>query len=155
MTLVRAIVGERRRTLVVLSTVVVLMASGFVLWLGPGPAPHHVTRDMAVKVAVTHLLQPGEHAQIQAKLARQWQLTLLSANDGGNLWSNQLIWFVLVPGGHFSHPGPCCGPPPKTRWDVVLVEDHAGSAQLDGVISGGAGDRPTWYDLLPDLSGGQ
>ena len=155
MILGRAMPRKTLRALVVISAVVVLVASGLVLWLGRGPAPHYVTRDMAVNVAGAHLLQPGEHTQIHAKLARQWQLTLLSANDGGNLWSNQLIWFVLVPGGHFSHPGPCCGPPPKTSWDVVLVEDHAGSAQLDGVISGGAGDRPYWYDLLPDLSGGQ
>jgi hypothetical protein len=124
------------------------------LALALGPAPHHVTKDMAIKIAVTHLLQPGERVPVQAKLAREWQLTLLSPNDGGNLWSNQLVWFVLVPGGHFAHSGPCCSPPAKTAWDVALIEDHDGSAQLDGVISGGSGDRPGWYDRLPDLSGG-
>jgi hypothetical protein len=139
----------------VVGALFVLIGSGLVFW--SGPAPHHVTRDMAVKIALTHLVQPGETVQTQAKLARQWQLTMLNRNEGGNLWSNQLTWFVLVPGDHFAFSGPCCGPAsPKPTWNVALVNDHAWGAQLDGVVAGSNGDAPGWFRLLPDLSlGGQ
>jgi hypothetical protein len=67
---------------------------------------------MAVKIAVMHLLQPGEYqqARAEAKLVRQWQLAFVSRNEP---WSNDLIWLVLVPGGHFSAGGACCDAPPK------------------------------------------
>ncbi|MDQ6710462.1 MAG: hypothetical protein M3Z11_07880 [Candidatus Dormibacteraeota bacterium] len=100
---------------------------------------------------MTHLLQPGEHTHIEAKLVRQWQLALVSPNE--NLWSDQLIWLVLVPGGHFAASGPCCSQPTFT-WNVAVVKDQAGYAQLDGVIAGAPGDGPVWYRLLPDLSSG-
>jgi hypothetical protein len=132
----------------------VLTASSLVLWLGPGPAPHHVTREMAVKIAVTHLLQPGEseQAHIQAKLVHRWQLALVSRNE---LWSNDLIWLVLVPGGHFSAAGPCCSAPPTFSWNIAITKDDPGGAGLDGVIAGSPGDGPLWYRLLPDLSRGR
>ena len=79
---------------------------------------------------------------------REWQLALLEGS--GFNWSRRLLCAVLVPGGHFSHPGPCCSPPPKTDWDVVLVYDQTGGAGLDGVVSGVG--KPTWFQFLPDLA---
>jgi len=60
MTLLAQQLRAKRRAIVVFVLVVVI-ASGLSLWLGPGPAAHHVTRFMAVKIAVTHLLQPDEY----------------------------------------------------------------------------------------------
>ena len=104
-----------------------------------------------MKIAVTHLLQPAEvkQAHIEAKLVRQWQLALVSRNEP---WSNDLIWLVLVPGGHFSAAGSCCSPSPTFSWNVAITRDHAGGAGLDGVIAGSPGNGPVWYRLLPDLS---
>jgi hypothetical protein len=109
---------------------------------------------MAVKIAVTHLLQPGEseQAHIQAKLVHRWQLALVSRNE---LWSNDLIWLVLVPGGHFSAAGTCCSAPPTFSWNIAITKDDPGGAGLDGVIAGSPGDGPLWYRLLPDLSRGR
>jgi len=154
MTLLAQQLRARRRAIVVLGLVVVI-ASGLSLWLGPGPAAHHVTRFMAVKIAVTHLLQPDEYerAHVEAKLVRQWQLTLVSRNDSA--WSNDLVWLVLVPGGHFAASGACCSPPPTFSWNIAITKDDAGGAGLDGVIAGSPGDGPLWYRLLPDLSSGQ
>ena len=145
---------RRRRAVVVLGVVLVLTTSGLSLWLGPGPAAHHVTRFMAVKIAMTHLLQPDEfeRAHVEAKLVRQWQLALVSRNEP---WSNDLIWLVLVPGGHFSATGSCCSPPPTFSWNIAITRDDAGGAGLDGVIAGSPGDGALWYRLLPDLSSGQ
>jgi len=150
MIFVRGILQARRRAVILLSTVV-LLVSGIILWLGPGPAAHHVTRDMAVKIAVTHLLQPAdyERGNVQAKLVRRWQLALVSRDEP---WSNDLIWLVLVPGGHFSATGSCCSPPPTFSWNIAVIKDNPGGAGLDGVIAGAPGDGPLWYRLLPDLS---
>jgi hypothetical protein len=141
------------RSVVVLTAVFAVVFSCLALWLGPGPARHQVTRDMAVKIAVTHLLQPDEYQRphTEAKLVRQWQLALVSRNE---VWSSDLIWLVLVPGGHFPTAGPCCSAPPKFTWNVAIVKDQASFAQLDGVIGGSQGDGPLWYRLLPDLSRG-
>jgi hypothetical protein len=55
---------------------------------------------MAVKIAVTHLLQPAEveQAHVEAKLVRQWQLALVSPNEP---WSDDLgdrpLWYRLLP----------------------------------------------------------
>ena len=70
MTLLAQQLRAKRRAIVVFVLVVVI-ASGLSLWLGPGPAAHHVTRFMAVKIAVTHLLQPDEYerAHVEAKLS--------------------------------------------------------------------------------------
>ena len=143
----------RRRAVLVLGAVFVLTTSGLSLWLGPGPASHHVTRFMAVKIAMTHLLQPDEfeRVHVEAKLVRQWQLALVTRNEG---WSNDLIWLVLVPGGHFAASGSCCSPPPTFSWNIAITKEDAGGAGLDGVIAGSPGGGPLWYRLLPDLSGG-
>jgi hypothetical protein len=108
---------------------------------------------MATKVAITHLLQPGEYqqAQVQSKLVRRWQVALVSRNEA---WSNDLVWLVLVPGGHFSAAGPCCSAPPGFTWNIAMVNDNAGGAELDGVAAGSPGNAPLWYGLLPDLSRG-
>jgi len=124
------------------------------LLLALGPAPHHVTRFEAEKIAVTHLLQPGQQVHIQTKLVRQWQLALISPNDGGNVWSNDLLWLVLMPGDHFAHSGHCCTGPPRATWTMAQVNDRAGYAQLDGIITGVSGESPEWWRLLPDLSDG-
>ena len=133
MTLPAQLLRARRGAIVVLGLVVVV-ASGLGMWLGPGPAAHHVIRFMAVKIAVTHLLQPDayERAHVEAKLVRHWQLTLVSRNDSA-----------------------CCSPPPTFSWNIAITKDAAGGAGLDGVIAGSPGDGPLWYRLLPDLSSGQ
>jgi hypothetical protein len=148
---VKAIAG--RRVAVVGIVLAVLVASGLGLWFGPGPAAHHVSRFMAQKIAVTHLMQPGEPANIQAKLVRQWQLTIVDPNDGGRIWSRRLLWLVLVPGGHFSAAGCCAGS--KFTWNLAVISDNPGGAELDGVLAGAPGDSPPWYWLLPDLSAGR
>jgi hypothetical protein len=110
---------------------------------------------MAMKIAVTHLLQPDEYEQahVDAKLVRQWQLALVSRNEP---WSNDLVWLVLVPGGHFAASGGCCSLPPSFSWKIAMTKDDAAGAGLDGVLAGSPGDGPLWYRLLPDLSrGGQ
>jgi hypothetical protein len=140
-----------RRIVVIGIVLALLLASCIALWLGPGPAAHHVTRFEAQKIAETHLLQAGEPSNIQAKLVRQWQLTLMDANDGGHIWSNQLVWLVLVPGGHFSAAGCCVAT--KFTWNIAVINDNPGGAELDGVLAGATGGGPPWYWLLPDLSG--
>src|SRR2546425_4051623 len=120
----------RRRVCAALIALLLLLASGLALWLGPTPTAHNVTRFEAQKIAVTHLLQPGEPSHIEAKLVRQWQLTLVDANDGGHIWSNQLLWLVLVPGGHFSAAG-CCVAAAYT-WNVAVINDGPGGAGLSG-----------------------
>jgi hypothetical protein len=145
-----------RRVLLVAAALGILGLTA-ALNLATAPAAHHVTRFQAEKIAITHLLQPVEYdtAHLETKLVRQWQLTLVSPNDGGNLWTNQLMWLVLVPGNHFAFSGPCCSPPTTMAWNIAIVNDGAGGAQLDGVLAGPSGDRPTWFGLLPDLARGQ
>jgi len=134
----------RRRVLATFIALLLLLTSGLALWLGPTLTAHSVTRFQA---------QPDELPHIQAKLVRQWQLTLVDGNDEGRIWSNQLLWLVLVPGGHFSAAG-CCVAPAFT-WNIAIVNDSPGGAGLDGVLAGSPGDAPLWFWLLPDLSGGR
>jgi len=145
----------RRPALATFIGLSILLGLGLALWLGPVPTAHHATRFEAEKVAVANLLQPGEreHIRIESKLVRQWQLTLLSPNDGGNVWSNDLLWLVLIPGGHFAASGPCCVPPPTFSWNIAVINDNPGGTGLDGVIAGPHGDGPLWYRFLPDLAG--
>ena len=143
----------RRRVLATFIALLLLLTSGLALWLGPTPTAHSVTRFQAQKIAVAHLLQPDELPHIQAKLVRQWQLTLVDGNDEGRIWSNQRLWLVLVPGGHFSAAG-CCVAPAFT-WNIAVINDSPDGAGLDGVLAGSPGDAPLWFWLLPDLSGGR
>ena len=136
--------GWRQSTIVV--GLVLVLSAAQTLWLGP--ATPHVTRFEATKIAVVHLGASDVANRVQAKFVHEWQIELLEGSTTN--WSNRLMWAVLVPGGHFSHPGPCCSAPPRTTWDVVLVYDQTGGAGLDGVISG-YGD-PGWFALLPDLA---
>ena len=146
---------HRSRRLFLIVGAVCALGISIGLLLELGPAPHHVTRYQAEKIAVTHLLPPGRQVHLQSKLIREWQLTFVSPNDGGNVWSNDLMWVVLVPDSNFAHSGPCCGASPPTSWAVAIVRDHSFSAQLDGIIAGVSGDAPAWWGLLPDLSGGR
>ena len=141
----RDLIAGWRKSIVIVSAVLGL-AIGQTLWLAP--ARPHVTRFEATKIAVANLGARDVADRVQAKLVREWQLALLGGS--GFNWSGRLLWAVLVPGGHFSHPGPCCSAPPKTDWDVVLVYDQTGGAGLDGVVSGVG--KPTWFQFLPDLA---
>ena len=81
--------------------------------------------------------KPGGKRRLVIVLALMF--TLLNANDGGQVWSNQLIWFVLVPGDHFAFSGPCCGPSPTFSWNVALVNDRNGDPSTGWRYRGGYG----------------
>jgi hypothetical protein len=117
-----------------------------------GAAPRHKIHGRQDRRHAPAEPDEYEQARVEAKLVRQWQLALVSRSE--NLWSNDLLWLVLVPGGHYPATGSCCGPPPTFSWNMAMTKDDSGGAGLDGVIAGTQGDAPPWYRLLPDLSGG-